>query len=986
MNLLEVDLEKLISILGTDIRLGLTGEQVLRNRREFGENELVKKRHTASSLAGKIFGDVMMIIFLVTGLFDYLTHHNAVSLICVIFASLLYAALVFGSFAYIRGVEARILPYASGKVHVRRNGRIVSVLRSELVPGDILILEKGDVIPCDGVVLAEKDLFVLEASGKHTLTPSVKHSHSLVSADDNGVYRDCLVYAGSVVLAGGARVFVCNTGENIVGLDNRSVARQAGEESRIFKLVMSLKKEIMLIWVFACFIIFAWGVFRGQDVFSIFYYGVAMVVAAFPSSVEYFCSLSGAYMRDRLFRAGAILRDPSAVDRMCDVNRVFVHSADFLFHDKPLAATYFIGDKEYDFRADHVPAKPLLEDMLLSEMSPAYLNDPRHKDEKNTENVILSAAARCGLQKRRLERDYLHIKRVDPDGYQKLSRVLVMRSERYRLIVRGDPRSVLALCTSYRSGPDDLPLTEGMALSIRAAFRRLAGNCERFVAVAELSLSSPPEGDLIECCKNMTYMGVLGLSTPVSASASEAINGCAKAGIHTYLLTDDYPETVESLAKSVSIIREGDYPGALRYESFLRMDHGVFVADVEQYKAFCRFPAEEKRNVISCHKKNGNVTLSLTDTSRDILPQMEADVSVASLGERSPALRLNADVLTRDKDFDLVPLCIRWSRLLYQNVVHILQFLILLQVSLFFSVFLSLALNRDTVLPLPAMLLAGLGAALPCVFNIYHRRPGPGMPRKVGVLKNRINSLQLLIIMPALAGLMGAAVMTLSRQITLFSSGSSDAAGGAALLTFVFSAWFASLSLKTEGNVFRHLHQIGKTGLVTLLGTILAAALAVFSPFAALYNPSYEEFGSGLTFATVFLAILLSLFPMLIMEFMKYLKRDRRRGANRKKREKKEAAFFKKLADKLAKRKKTLASEEKESAAEEIRLHEEPEETPLPEEAEEPAAEETTVENDLKELLAIIQKTDDPGAGEPNESEEPAEADDPERSERSEET
>ncbi|MBQ3866234.1 MAG: cation-transporting P-type ATPase, partial [Clostridia bacterium] len=500
MNLLEINLDKLKSVLGTDLDLGLTGEQVLRNRREFGENVLREKPNTAASLLKKIFGDVMMIGYLITGLFDYLQNKNVASLICLILVAVLYAAFVLGAFLYGKRVGDRVEKYSRSRIHVRRNGRVVSISKSELVPGDILLLDKGDVMPCDGVILVARGLKVLEAGVTGQRVPVIKHSHEQVQSDEKIPYFECILFAGTVILQGSARVFVCNTGRDIFDSGNFAISRQNGTVPRIYNMAMDLKKQILLLWILACFIIFSWGVFRGQDVFSIFYYSVAMVIAAFPGSIEHFCDLSIAYMTDRLFREGIVLRNPGAIDLLCDANCIFVNSADYLFYAKPQAGVYFVGEREYDFREDHVPAKPLLEDLILSQPSRAFLSAAGNSEERKNENAIMAAAARVGLQKRALDKRFMHINQADPDPGRHFSCSLVLRDDTYRLVMRGEPEQVLSSCAAYRVEGDDLPLTEGAVIHIRGTFRRAAAQCERIIAVAERSFSSPPAGDVASHC------------------------------------------------------------------------------------------------------------------------------------------------------------------------------------------------------------------------------------------------------------------------------------------------------------------------------------------------------------------------------------------------------------------------------------------------------------------------------------------------------
>ena len=197
MNLLEVGLDKLLEVLGTDPEIGLTREQVSQNRREFGENILFDKKNTAADLLKKIFGDIMMILFLLISLFDYVESENLASLVALISVVVLYSAFVLFTHFYVRRTKMRIEKFSKGKYHVKRSGKIVSVSKSELVPGDILLLEKGDVVPCDGIILRHSALKILEASVTGRRVPVFKRSHEEVSGENSGFpYFECILFAG----------------------------------------------------------------------------------------------------------------------------------------------------------------------------------------------------------------------------------------------------------------------------------------------------------------------------------------------------------------------------------------------------------------------------------------------------------------------------------------------------------------------------------------------------------------------------------------------------------------------------------------------------------------------------------------------------------------------------------------------------------------------------------------------------------------------
>lgn len=870
MNLLEVGLDKLLEVLGTDPELGLTGEQVLNNRKEFGENVLFDKKNTALGLLKKMFGDIMMILFLLISVFDYLETGDAASLFAAITVAVLFASFVLWTHLYVKKVNQRIAKYSQSRFHVRRSGRICSISKNELVPGDILILEQGDVVPCDGIILRHSALKILEAGVTGRRVPVFKRSHREVE-ENNFPYFECILFAGSVILQGSVKLFVCNTGKNIFDVQNQTVSRQNTVLPKIYVTAMELKKQISMIWVVISLFLFAWGVFCGMKVFDVFYFVSAMVVAAFPDAMEYLCDLALAYMTKQLLAEGVVLRNAGAVDLLCDANSVFVNSGDYLFYSHPIANSFYLGQEWFDFKTDPKKSIPLLENLLLSQNQKKYFRGKQ--DEWNVERALLSAAASVGIQKTKLSKQFLSINHYDFDPRYGYACSLVMQNGIYRLIIRGNPNSVLSACGEIWREGECVPINESVRSALRGQCRHLAGMCERIVAVAVMNISSPSTGDQRSLCRGMTYLGMFGLSTPVSAAAANAVSTCQKAGIQTYLLTDDYPETVSALSKSVSIIGPEDYQHALSYGTYERMDRGIFVADIEKYKAFCSFPVDEKQNIIRYHKDNGNITVVMTSGVLDALPQMESDISIVSIDEKLNAVRLNSDLLVKEKRFELVPFCINWARIFYRNIVHIMQYVLLLQVTLGVSAFIGFSANQSAPFDKIPMLIMGVCACIPSGINLLYRAPGPNLEDNVEVLReDRVTSLQSLMIVPIVVGVAQALSVMLSGQIALFSTENAISASTAAMITFVLSAFFSSLSLKFDSILFDNIKEVGRVGLLSFLSCILTLVAVTLTPLKNIWQGnSASEF---LGFWQLASAFFLSLLPMIMLESIKLFKKN----------------------------------------------------------------------------------------------------------------
>jgi hypothetical protein len=202
-----------------------------------------------------------------------------------------------------------------------------------------------------------------------------------------------------------------------------------------------------------------------------------------------------------------------------------------------------------------------------------------------------------------------------------------------------------------------------------------------------------------------------------------------------------------------------------------------------------------------------------------------------------------------------------------------MQFVLLIQVALGLSVFIGLSANGALPFHLLPMVLVTLGSVLISGVNLIHRLPGPHLEANKEALKDdRVVSLQVLVIIPLIAGAAQALSVMLSRQIALYASGGVETASAAALLTFFFSSYFASLSIKFDRPLYIHLKDLGKTDLISFGLTLLSAVLITLPFVRNLWSTG--NIGSGFSAWIIFFSVLLSLLPTIILEWMKYLKND----------------------------------------------------------------------------------------------------------------
>ncbi len=781
MNLLDLHPNELCEILRCDPAQGLDALAVQQNRKEFGENAPPDSLFDPKSILKSLFSNVLFCMFLALSLFSLFTENRTVASVCLIVSGICYA--VFYLFCM---YKARPLTLSkrklSTKYAVLREGKQVQVRSAELVPGDLLLLHRGECVPCDGILLQATDLKVCQVQIDSRAQAS-KHAYFDLSEKD--LHRSKL-YCGSVLLSGEGTLLVCNTGKNIrkTSLSERQRARLP----RPLATAADYARRLSLGLCGLATLLFLLGTFLGVDAYSNFFLLCTVAVAVLPEFCEAITRLMLVLPLADLRRRGCLVKNYAALDALLHTDRILVDSASYFLDADIRPSTYFY--------ANHPRSVREVSEGLFTLISYCRLcceDKPKKKAQmwygkSSVDAAICRTAPEFGIDKEYLSHSFLTINRAPFSEERGYSAALILEHERCYQILRGRPTEVLSRCTHSLQEKRAVPLSASAKARLFQAADQLAATGEVVVAVARRFFRSAPENLNVADAEYMTFVGFLSFHTPMRAESAEAVASCRADGVRVILCTDNDPDATLGIARNMEFFDEGESPFILTGEKARRMDEITLWEHFTDSRVFCALSPLGKRSVILAQKQAGHTTLACTHSSSDTLSQEAADVNVVCVRDERAALLQNADVVLTGERFELLPELLRLSRRVFSGGLRILRFSIVLMIALFSTCAFSLLFgDANTLLqPLPALLLGLIFFPFACIsMSQDHRLISTLKPIEKDSFFH--STLKDLSAYAASVGIGVGAVTALTYLLTSLFSHPAEASG-AALVTLYLSA------------------------------------------------------------------------------------------------------------------------------------------------------------------------------------------------------
>ncbi|MGB3635900.1 MAG: cation-transporting P-type ATPase, partial [Rubrobacteraceae bacterium] len=596
---------------------------------------------------------------------------------------LLNAAI--GFVTEIRAVRSMEALNALGQTttRVRRAGTTLEIPADELVPGDIVLVEGGDVATADLRLVTASRL----ESDESTLTgESLPVSKNLEAADDETplAERTSMVFKGTNITRGSGEAVVTATGMRTeLGRISSLVERAEEERTPLEEGLDQLGRKLIWVVLALTAVVAIGGIISGKEPLLMVQTAVALSVAAIPEGLPVVSTIALARGMLRMARRNALVNRLAAVETLGSTSVICTDKTGTLTENRMTVTRLSLGPGDVDLRdpehgESENPARELLEIGTLCNNASLGDNDDIPVGDP-LEVAILTAGQRAGIDREKLIASAPKVGEEAFDSDVKMMATYHRISDgRYLVAAKGAPERILDASEKVRADGEDERLGHRMRTEWEQRNERLGSEGLRVIAVAAREVRSP---DLYPYEK-LTLLGLIGLSDPPREDTRDAIVRSRHAGIQVIMVTGDQPVTASNIARAVGLVDESNdrvvngsglaEPGTLtdpEKERILRSD------------VFARVTPKQKLDLISLHQQNGSIVAMTGDGVNDAPALNKADIGIAMGGRGTQVAREAADIVLKDDAFSTITFAVEQGRVIFGNIRKFVVYLISCNVS-----------------------------------------------------------------------------------------------------------------------------------------------------------------------------------------------------------------------------------------------------------------------------------------------------------------
>lgn len=629
---------------------GLTAREAEARLARYGPNRLaVEEGLAAWRRFLHPFTDPMVVILLVAGaIFFALGERRDGTIMLAAIVPLIVVDVVLEVRAE-RTLE-RLRDLASPRALVRRNGRELRIPAEQLVPGDVIILEEGEIVPADGVVESESNFQVDESALTGESLPISKKGVGWPALGPTMENREARVFAGTTVLAGRATVVVTDTGNATeYGEIGRLVAQAKPQPTPLQRAIGRLVKILAVVAIVASLAVAAVELVRGAGWVDALLAGVSLSIAAIPEEFSVVFAIYLTLGAWRMARRNALIRNLAGVETLGSTTVICTDKTGTLTQGRLAVEGLYAGGRLQLGRCstDTPEAERLLEDALLA-------SEPRPIDP--LDQAIVRLANQCGVDTAALYSSWSMASDYSFDPERKyVTHVWRSPLGELRLSSKGSIEGILEL---------SLPPEDAREAAMRAN-EQMTGRGMRVIAVAEKPLGRlAPERWANEA--GMTLVGLVGFADPLREGVREAVDECQSAGIRVIMITGDHPLTAHAVAESADLYHEDQ--GILTGPEVATMDDRALQAALGRAAIFARVLPAQKFRIVQGLQARKQVVAMTGDGINDAPALRAADIGVAMGRRGTQVAREAATMVLMDDNFGTIVAAVRQGRRIFDNL------------------------------------------------------------------------------------------------------------------------------------------------------------------------------------------------------------------------------------------------------------------------------------------------------------------------------
>ncbi len=695
-NWFAMEAREVIRSFSVNYERGLTSNEAKKRLLKYGYNQLQStKRVTPWQIFGRQFADFMVLVLVGAALVSFLLGEkaDAVTIIAII---ILNAVLGFvQEYRAEKSLEA-LKELTAPSAHVLRDSKIQRISAKEVVPGDILILESGTCLAADARLIQTVDLEVNEA----TLT-----GESLAVLKNTGIIPDNhpalgdrhnMVYAGTTVSSGRGRALVTATGmQTEIGKIAGWIDISPDEATPLQKRLEQLGRYLIFICLAICAAVGTIGILRGEEPRKMFLAAVSLAVAAIPEGLPAIVTISLAIGVQKMIRRKAIIRKLPAVETLGCATVICSDKTGTLTQNALAVTRIWAAGQEYNIAGDkksgfqkiferNEPVKNLLKIAVICNNTQLdHDNSGKWRITGDpTEGALLIAAEKLGIDNWRLQKEQYRLGEIPFSSERKRMGVWVRppygleQPEEVRLLVKGASDVILNRCDSILTNQGIMPINRHWQTVIKKQVEEWGADALRVLAFAYRTANmqdidrknkADPETGLI-------FVGLAGMIDPPRPESGLAVEKSRRAGIHTKMITGDYPRTAAAVAKQIGLLRpNGRIITGLEIDS-LKDDQLAEI--IGQIDVFARVSPYHKLRIVQTLKNQGEIVAMTGDGVNDAPAVKEANIGIAMGISGTDVTKEASAMVIADDNYATIVAAVEEGRIIYENIRKLIRYLL----------------------------------------------------------------------------------------------------------------------------------------------------------------------------------------------------------------------------------------------------------------------------------------------------------------------
>ena len=653
---------------------GLSTRQAKENLSTYGFNELnQKKNKSVVQVFFSQFKDLLIFILIAAGIISMLSD-NVESTI-VIFSVIILNA-VLGTIQHFKAEQSldSLKALSAPCAKVIRDGKKIEIQSRDVVPGDILALEAGDLITADGRVIESYSLQVNESSLTGESLSVDKITDKIDSEEVALGDQKNMVFSGSLVTYGRALVVVTNTGMKTEIGKIATLMEETQEKKTPLQVSLDdFSKKLAIIILVICTIVFGLFLYRKMPVLDSLMFAVALAVAAIPEALSSIVTIVLALGTQKMAKENAIIKKLRAVEGLGSVSIICSDKTGTLTQNKMTVRKIYVDGKLIN--GSEISLDNKVEEYLIK--NSILCNDSTSKDGKEigdpTEVALVNLGHEILINEVELRSKYERLAEIPFDSDRKLMSTLHKIDSKNIMFTKGALDVILDRVKFIMTSDGVRELTENDKNEILDVNRRLSESGLRVLCFAYKELNEIKELNLNDEY-NYIFIGLISMIDPPREESKQAVADCIMAGIKPIMITGDHKITASAIAKEIGILREGDK--AIEGLEIDKMSDEELRENVEHISVYARVSPEHKIRIVRAWQEKGQIVAMTGDGVNDAPALKQADIGIAMGITGTEVSKDAASVILTDDNFATIVKSVANGRSIYSNIKSSIRFLL----------------------------------------------------------------------------------------------------------------------------------------------------------------------------------------------------------------------------------------------------------------------------------------------------------------------